>query len=225
MKISQRQNHVDWFRVMLIGIGIILVAGGISSLVYIHYLLNHITSPVLGLPTSDPVATTQQSTAKPATNTPYTVPALHPRQLIIRKLGIQANVLSMGVLPSGALDAPKTAWDVGWYNQSALPGIGYSALLIDGHVNNALNTPGVFYKIDSLHPGDTMQIQRGDDRLFNYTVVQVDEVSISQVDMSKMVESIVPGKEGLNLITCGGVYDYKLHTYNDRVLVFSVLSL
>lgn len=152
----------------------------------------------------------------------YDVPATRPRELTIQKLGIDANVLPMGILKDGSLEAPKTAWDVGWYDQSALPGSGGNALLIDGHVNDALNAPGIFYKINSLRPGDMMQIQRGDDQLFAYHVVKVDQKPIEQVDMAGMLHSIEPGKEGLNLITCGGDYDYSRQTYNDRILVYAV---
>lgn len=152
----------------------------------------------------------------------YTVPASHPRELKIPKLGIDANILSMGILKDGSLDAPKTAWDVGWYDESALPGSGQNALLIDGHVNDALNTPGVFYHLGTLKTGDDMQIERGDNELFTYKVVQVDQKPIDQVDMAKMLRSAEPGKEGLNLITCGGDYDYKRETYKDRILVYAV---
>jgi len=152
---------------------------------------------------------------------PYSVPATHPKQLIIDKLDVKANILSVGTLSSGALDAPKTAWNVGWYKQSALPGLGVGALLIDGHVNDALNSPGVFYHLNTLTSGDRLQIIRGDGQVFIYSVTEVDQVPTEQVNMAKMLQPITPGQEGLNLITCGGVYNYTLHTYSDRVLVYA----
>jgi LPXTG-site transpeptidase (sortase) family protein len=175
----------------------------------------------IGQPTSTPVASNAQPAKTPAAQ--YTVPADHPKQLTVDKLGINANIVSLGTLKDGSLDAPKTAWDVGWYDNSTLPGSGYGALLIDGHVNDALNSPGVFYKLNTLAVGDTMQITRGDGQVFTYNVNEVDQTPIAQVDMSKMLRSITPGKEGLNLITCGGVYNYTLHTYTDRILVYATL--
>jgi LPXTG-site transpeptidase (sortase) family protein len=151
----------------------------------------------------------------------YDVPTNNPRNLIIDKLGIEANVEPMGILQNGALEAPKTAWDVGWYKLSALPGSDENALLIDGHVNDALNSPGVFYHIDTLQAGDQMKIERGDRQVFTYRVVKVDQLPLEKVDMAGMLKSISVGKEGLNLITCGGIYDYKRQTYNDRILVYS----
>jgi LPXTG-site transpeptidase (sortase) family protein len=151
----------------------------------------------------------------------YTVPASHPRAFTIKKLGVNAVVLPMGA-PGGAMAAPASAWDVGWYNKSALPGSDSGALLIDGHVNDALGTPGIFAKLTVLRNGDEMQIERGDHKLFVYAVVKVQDVALQAVDMNAMLHSAEPGKEGLNLITCGGAYDYKKKTYDHRVLVFAV---
>jgi LPXTG-site transpeptidase (sortase) family protein len=158
----------------------------------------------------------------PEQHAAYAVPADHPKNLIIDSLGVNANVLPMGTLNDGALDAPKTAWDVGWYEKSALPGTNDGALLIDGHVNDRLGKPGVFYGIDSLKSGDDLSIERGDGAMYTYSVVRVEQKPLADVDMAKMQRSITPGKEGLNLITCGGEYDDARGSYDDRVLVYAV---
>jgi LPXTG-site transpeptidase (sortase) family protein len=195
---------------------VVLAAGGYAF--YVKYQAEH-------QPPAKPVAAkaSVDGTKKtPEQKLSYDVPGNHPKNLVIDSLGIGANVLPMGILADGALDAPKTAWDVGWYNQSALPGSGEGALLIDGHVNDALNTPGVFFDINSLKLGDSMKIERGDGTMYTYQVVQTDQKPIEQVDMAKMMRSITPGKEGLNLITCGGAYDSSRETYKDRILVYAV---
>jgi len=125
----------------------------------------------------------------------------------------------------GVLNAPASAWDVGWYNQSGLPGLDVSALLIDGHVNDALNSPGIFYKLSSLISGDRIEVERGDGQKFTYSVVNVEQKSLRDVDMTAMLKSAIPGKQGLNLITCGGTYSYETKTYDDRVLVFAVMNV
>jgi LPXTG-site transpeptidase (sortase) family protein len=151
----------------------------------------------------------------------YSVPPTHPRELIIETLGINANIVPVGTLKDNTLNAPKTAWDAGWYDQSALPGVNAGALLLDGHVNDALNTPGVFYKLHTLKTGDIIKIERGDKQLFTYRVVTIEQTPIEQVDMNKLLRPITSEKEGLNLITCGGTYDSTRKTYNDRVLVYT----
>ena len=200
-------------------VGIILILAG-GYIAYISFTTKDQSAPIAGQPrfakqTVDPAKKTV--TQKQA----YSVPPSHPRELIIDKLGVDANILSMGLLGDTSLDAPKTAWDVGWYNKSALPGTDSGALLIDGHVNDALNQPGVFYKIATLSIGDEMKIQRGDNQVFTYRVVRVDQTPLEKVDMTTMARSINPSKEGLNLITCGGIYDEARQTYDDRVLVYA----
>ena len=151
----------------------------------------------------------------------YTVPPTHPRELIIKKLGIDANILAIGTT-KGVLDAPGSAWDAGWYNQSALPSSGTGALLLDGHVNDALGSPGIFYSLTTLAKGDEIGIERGDGQKIAYSVVSIQDIPLQKVDMNAVLASADPHKEGLNLITCGGIYDYQKKTYDHRIIVFAV---
>lgn len=221
---KKRRIRRHWsLRSRLIASALVVATLAISSaFVYRHYTAQkpNVASTPSGHSAKAETKKTEKIPKKQSLS--YEVPANHPRKLIIQKLGVDANVAPMGILSNGALEAPKTAWQAGWYDESALPGSGQNALLIDGHVNDALNTPGIFYKINTLKAGDTMQIQRGDKQIFTYKVVKTDQKPIAQVDMAKMLQSVVPGKEGLNLITCGGQYDYSRETYNDRVLVYAV---
>lgn len=202
----------------LIGLGLI-TAGG-------YFLATSLakSNGVIKAPTTP--ATKQEGKDVPKTAAQrqlYNVPPTHPRELIIPKLSVDAIILPMGTT-NNVLNAPLSAWDVGWYDQSDLPGSNQGALLIDGHVNDALNTPGIFYKLNTLLPGDQIIVGRGDGQQFTYTVVKVEQVPIDQVDMSSMLRSVVPGHQGLNLITCGGTYDSKEKTYNDRILIYAVQS-
>lgn len=174
--------------------------------------------PVSKSEVSDVKKTTEQKNA-------YTVPPTHPRELIIDKINVNANVVPVDILKDGSLGAPSTAWDVGWYNKSSLPGTSSGALLIDGHVNDALNHPGIFYSISTLRAGDEIKVERGDKQLFTYTVIKVEQKPVDQVDMSSLLHSYESGKEGLNLITCGGTYNYQNKTYDDRTMVYATRSL
>lgn len=216
MKIDQkhRGSRILWLFIPIL----LIVIGSYGYLSYNHPLVVNIPYQPSNNANPDvsPIKKTEQEKKS------YTVPSDHPRELIIHTLSIDANILSLGVTASNTLDAPKTAWDVGWYNKSALPGSDSGALLIDGHVNDSLGSQGIFYGINTLKPGDGIDIQRGDGETISYSVVHVEQVPIAQVDMNKMLRSITPGKEGLNLITCGGVYDSKRKTYDDRILVYAI---
>ncbi|MEO7904164.1 MAG: class F sortase [Candidatus Saccharimonadales bacterium] len=169
-----------------------------------------------GLPEKPSIDKTAQAKAN------HIVPATHPRQLRIPSISVDANIISLGVLADGSLAAPVTGWDVGWYDQSSLPGADDGALLMDGHVNNTLGTPGVFFDLHTVAAGDDIIVERGDGKLITYGVVNVEQKPIAQVDMSRMIKSATPGKQGLNIITCGGAYDHAKQTFVDRILVFAV---
>lgn len=203
-------------RILSAVIGLVLIAAGS------YFLYAQLTSPkkvIIQAPLAVAKASVKKKTEQEKQI--YTVPASHPRELTIKKLDIDANILSVGST-GGVLDAPGSAWDAGWYNQSGLPGQGHGALLLDGHVNDALGSPGIFYNLTSLVSGDKMEIERGDGQTFTYSVVSVQDIPLEKVDMNALLTSVEAGKEGLNLITCGGLYDYQKKTYDHRILVFAV---
>jgi LPXTG-site transpeptidase (sortase) family protein len=210
---NKKQNLVTTLLLATLGLGLV----GAGS----FFLYSTLTTKkvIIQAPSSVAKASAKKKTAQE--KLAYTVPASHPRELIIKKLRVDANVIAMGA-PGGTLGAPGSAWDVGWYNKSALPGTGDGALLIDGHVNDALGSPGIFYDLTSLVKGDEIDLERGDGQKFTYLVTKVQDVPLEQVDMSALLASAQKGKEGLNLITCGGTYDYQMKTYDHRILVFAV---
>lgn len=203
-------------RILSVSIGVSLIAAGS------YFLYTQLEAPkkvIVQAPLAVAKASVKRKTEQE--KQAYAVPPSHPRELIIKKLGVDANILVVGAV-EGTLSAPGSAWDAGWYNQSALPGRGSGALLLDGHVNDALGSPGIFYSLTALTKGDEMTIERGDGQKFTYAVTDVQDVPLEKVDMNTALVSAVPGKEGLNLITCGGLYDYQKKTYDHRIIVFSV---
>lgn len=202
-------------RILFAALGLCLVAAG-SYFLYMSLAAN---KPVIQAPSAVAQASVKKRT--PQQVAAYTVPPMHPRLLTISKLGVSAAILPVGAA-NNVLSAPASAWDVGWYDKSALPGSGAGTLLLDGHVNNALDSPGVFYNLANLARGDEIDIERGDGQKFTYEVRSVQDIPIDKVDMTKALESSEPGKQGLTLITCGGLYDYRKKTFDHRVLVFGV---
>lgn len=162
------------------------------------------------------------SESKPANVRAYQVAPNLPKYIKISRLGLFARIKSMGVNNKNELMAPSNIYDAGWFNSSAKPGDSddKGAILIDGHVHGP-TYPGVFNSIKKLKPGDEIQIQRGDNQTFKYSVVRVQNYDANTLDMRLAMASVIPGKPGLNLITCGGKYD-RATGYNQRTLVFAV---
>lgn len=164
------------------------------------------------------------STVKPSTNAVanYNVASDLPRYLIIPKYGVKSRVMSVGVTNTGAMAVPKNIYDTAWFDQSAKPGQ-KGAMLINGHVSS-WTANGVFYNIKKLVADDIIQIQRGDGTIFSYKVVKSQVFDANSVDMKSAVTPVIPGKQGLNLITCTGSVKPGTDEFDKRIVVYTVLQ-
>lgn len=162
---------------------------------------------------------------KPGDISGYKVAPNLPKYIKIPSLSVDARVKPMGVTSKNALQAPKNIYDAGWYSASAKPGDPGSngAILIDGHVHGP-TLPGVFSKIKTLSAGEEIAIQRGDDAVYTYKVVKVQNYDAKSLDLGIGLTSAQPGLPGLNLITCGGKFNQSSGQYDERTIVFAVLQ-
>lgn len=154
----------------------------------------------------------------------WRVSADKPRFLSISKLGIdRARVIEVGINIEGRLQTPPSIFDVGWYRSSGKPGEG-KVILLDGH-NGGPTKEGVFKHLPDLAAGDIVTIERGDGKFFQYSVVENEEVPLSEADtkMNKMMTTAVPGREGLSIITCTGDWSQVQQTYLSRQFLRAVL--
>lgn len=156
-----------------------------------------------------------------------------PRYLSIPSLKISnARVVQIGTIKNtGQLDSPKSIYDAGWYTKSGLPGAGKGAVLIDGH-NGGPTKGGVFENLGSLSKGSEIIIERGDGQRITYQVADNREMSVEDINnesnplgMKTMLNSMDPKKEGLNMITCVGDWDYSKNTFNKRVMLRAVRKM
>lgn len=156
-----------------------------------------------------------------------------PRYLSIPSLKISnARVIQIGTIKNtGQLDSPKSIYDAGWYTKSGLPGAGKGAVLIDGH-NGGPTKGGIFENLGSLSKGSEIIIERGDGQRITYQVVDNREMSVEDINnesnplgMKTMLNSMDPKKEGLNMITCVGDWDYSKNTFNKRVMLRAVRKM
>lgn len=151
----------------------------------------------------------------------YAVASGLPRIIEIPKIGVKARVLHLGTDDEGKVDVPKTSYDTAWYNESVSPGT-IGAALIDGHVRS-VGGDAVFTHLNELAPGDTITIEMGSGKRKTFAVTSVETVPLKGLDMKQVLVASDTSKPGLNLITCGGTYDYTARTFQDRTIVKSVL--
>lgn len=207
--------------------GLVAIVGGV--LAYQAYALNTaVDAQVKKLQTNSTTGGPSSSSNLPSDTKPedpnfvqnYKVAPQLPQLLTIKKIGVNARVLQVGVNQDNQMEVPKTAYDVAWYNGSSRPGEN-GAMVIDGHVQG-VGGPAVFTNLHKLVAGDTVSVVRGDGKEITYRVVNTETVAIKDVDMGKLLVSVDTAKPGLNLITCSGTYDAKADQFESRTIVYAV---
>lgn len=156
----------------------------------------------------------------------HTVMGENPRYISIPSIGVEkSRVYQVGVTSSNQLEAPTNIHDTAWYEKSAKPGMGYGAVLINGH-NGGATRDGIFAGLKELAIGDTIDIERGDGKRYSYEVKENHNMSLDEVNksgMKMMMESADASKEGLNLITCDGNWIPQLKQYDKRIMLRATL--
>lgn len=147
-----------------------------------------------------------------------------PQRIDIPGLGVQAPVVARGLDRQGAVDPPPFDQPgvVGWYAAGAKPGAAGTALMV-GHVDTETR-PAVFYKLSSLKPGETVRVVRDDGRVAEFTVDDVQVVSLDRFDAQQAYGERESGRAELRLITCGGTFDRASRSYTANVIVSAYLT-
>ncbi|HVZ75754.1 MAG TPA: class F sortase [Candidatus Paceibacterota bacterium] len=154
--------------------------------------------------------------AGPATTTP-----LVPVHLAIPSIGVSAKVESVGQKSDGSMATPSTWQDVAWYNLGPKPGEAGNAV-IDGHVNNALTTAGVFEHLGQIAVGDSVVVSDASGRSLTYTVSSIEDYDTNAAPLNEIFSTAGPSQ--IVLITCAGDWDPHAHAFDKRLVVVARLS-
>lgn len=163
---------------------------------------------------------------KPGNNNVHKVPANNPSRISIPSIGVKrARVVSIGVLANGQLASPSNNYDIGWFYGSGRPGLG-GTLLLDGH-SGAPYEYGVLKKLPKVKIGDKIEVERGDGKVFRYTVVESITMTTEKADayMETAQSSPVPGTESLTVISCTGTWSEARRVFLSRHFVRAIKSL
>lgn len=178
-----------------------------------------------------PVAAAAPGTSPPGVGTSPASPAAPspapagmgksvPVRLRIPAIGVDAEVMSLGLQADGTLQVPPLRGDApaGWYRHSPTPGeVGASVLA--GHVDSARDGPAVFYRLREVRPGDPIEVRRTDGTVARFSVTRV--ASYPKRDFPSQEVYAPVDRAALRLITCGGVFDRGEGSYRSNVVVFA----
>lgn len=158
-----------------------------------------------------------------ATTTGPWLPRSEPVWLDIPAIGVHSGLLQLGLNPDGTMQVPPLfalPSEAGWYKYSVTPGqIGPS--IIVGHVDT-YRGPSVFFSLDALQPGDTVDVTLADRTLAIFRVTSVR----SYLKTSWPWRTVFgpTSYAGLRLITCGGAFDASTGHYLSNIVVYASLA-
>jgi sortase (surface protein transpeptidase) len=184
------------------------------------------TTSMTAAPTTPaPTEPTTTTTAAPPTTAATAPPApgvdadaAVPVRVAIPGIGVDAPLVELGLDAAGALEAPTAAEEAGWWTDGPEPGEQGPAV-IAGHVDWS-NGPAVFFRLDELRPGDTVEVAREDGSTVAFEVTR-SERHPKAAFPTQAVYGDTTGSE-LRLVTCGGVFDRSTGHYEDNVIVYAV---
>ena len=221
----------------LVGVGVVVVSYGLPRWLWTRRLRWRLLGgSALGLavaaavaaalpggspaPAETPAAPAASQTARitpilPASNRVHLVRT--GMRVRVPAIGVDANVVSLGLNSDSTLQVPTDATDAGWWSGGAAPGRRGAAVIV-GHVNWGGNE-GVFGRLHEIVPGQDVLITHRNGVTDHYRVTTTaiyPKISFP----TRLVYGPLP-YPGLRLITCAGSFDPTSGHYDENLIVFA----
>ncbi len=119
----------------------------------------------------------------------------------------------------GDLELPSTSDSAVWYTNTSKPGAIGNAV-IAGHVDD-LTGPAIFYELHELLIGDHIIVEGENGDSYVFEVAAIESYPRNAAPISEIFGSASEPK--LNLITCHGVFNQKLKTHEERLVIYTKL--
>lgn len=166
---------------------------------------------------STPTVTARSGSASP--KMPATMPAAAPVRLQIPSIGVDSELVSLGLQADGTLEVPSSGFPAGWYTGAPTPGE-LGPAIIAGHVDWG-GRPGVFFDLRELSSGDEVAITRQDGSMARFRITRVERFDKDEFPTQAVYGDL--DHAGLRLITCTGAFDREMRSYEDNLVVFAEL--
>ncbi|MEO7618006.1 MAG: class F sortase [Candidatus Saccharibacteria bacterium] len=196
------------------------ILGGLLAVIIIGVVLPSLPAQAVS-PVGQvaPALAPSQTPTAPAIVAKAKAPVKPTDHLLINRIGINASVSSIGLTKEGAIDTPKTLWQVGHYDKSAAVGATGTAVIV-GH-SGAPGQVGVFEHINRVQVGDIISYTRIDGTSVSYRVTSSAAYPVND-DTARLL--VAPTSyASLNLISCYGNWDQAAFKYDQRWIVKSQL--
>lgn len=152
--------------------------------------------------------------------TPTGIPAgegLDPARVTIPAIGVDAEVIDLGLNPDGTMEVPEDFSQTGWFEYGSRPGQQGPAV-IAGHIDSTTG-PAVFYRLDQLRPGQRITVHSPQGERVTFAVERIGEYPKDAFPTDAVYR--FTDEPTLRLVTCGGPFDETIGHYENNVIVFA----
>jgi hypothetical protein len=144
-------------------------------------------------------------TSPPSSTPAQSTPGVYPSAIRISSIKLNSNeFMQVGLLADGTMEEPPLNHPklVAWYKKSVVPGQTGPSIIVS-HVNGD-GIPGGFAKLDNVHVGDQIEIDRTDNQTAVFKVV--DTKLYAKASYPSWAAKVFgdTDKPTLRLITCSG---------------------
>jgi sortase (surface protein transpeptidase) len=161
---------------------------------------------------------------RPAPAGKQPLPASPPTRISIPAIGVDSQVIPLGLAPDGTLAVPQPGPhlnNAAWFKNSPAPGQPGPSI-IEGHVDSQ-SGPSVFFQLGNIRPGDRIDVTRADGIRLEFTVNAVRDYL-----KTKFPTDVVYGADDLShpqlrLITCSD-FDPTIEHHIGNEVVFAHLT-
>lgn len=140
-----------------------------------------------------------------------------PVAISLPTIGVDADVVPVGVDPDGLMTVPEDVSTVGWYEFGPSPASVEGSAVLAGHVDDRIQGRGAFFDLRALDVGDAVTVTDADGTTSSWIVTgreTFDKASLPVDDLYRR-----DGPRRLVLITCGGDFDRSARSYESNVVV------
>ncbi len=142
-----------------------------------------------------------------------------PVNLVVKAIGVDAEVIPIGLDANRALAVPRDAQVTGWWSGGSVPGESGPTVIV-GHFDSKVAS-GVFAKLQTLREGAQITIEDSEGSKYVYEVVAMEHLHKTAFPTQK----VYGPTEGstLRLVTCGGKFNRTTGHYLDNTIAYAVL--
>jgi sortase (surface protein transpeptidase) len=142
-----------------------------------------------------------------------------PVRIEVESIGVDSELMELGLLDDGTLEVPPEAFPAGWFSGAPTPGE-LGPAVIAGHID-WVTGPGVFHELSSLAAGDEVRVTRADGTVATFRIDEVAQYPKDDFPTDRVYGDI--DHAGLRLISCGGQFNKRTGHYEDNIVAFATL--